>query len=142
MSFRKPVTKKEFAREVFVGVLAVACLFAIFLFVALQKSTGRSLSPLAYLWPESFDKADERIPVVVFRNDQVREKALSEVPFADWNRKRNKLANKTEQPGKLDSADVQKNLKLASNENTKRDQSAVNQKGGPGKIGTTWTRFL
>jgi hypothetical protein len=71
-------TKKEFAREIFLGSLAVVCLFAIFLFVAIQQATGRSLSPLAYLWPTEKNIAEDGIPVVVFKTEKDRQEALSQ----------------------------------------------------------------
>lgn len=65
---------REFAREVFVGVGVLTCLFAIFLFVSLQKATGKNLSPLAYLWNDP--PTEPRKPVVVFRTEQDRREAL------------------------------------------------------------------
>ena len=78
MRLNHQVTKKEFAREIFVGGMAVVCLFAIFLFVAIQKATGRSLSPLAYLWPEEKNTAGDAIPVVVFKTEKDRQEAKSQ----------------------------------------------------------------
>lgn len=78
MSLSNQVTKKEFAREILIGSLAVSCLFAILLFVAIQRATGRSLSPLAYLFNTADD--DMPIPVPVFQKDQDRQDALMESP--------------------------------------------------------------
>ncbi|MEE2642297.1 MAG: hypothetical protein VX768_16825 [Planctomycetota bacterium] len=76
MRFKEKVTKREFAREIFFGGGTVVCLLAIFLFVAIQKSTGRSLSPLAYLWPGQGE--DAGIPVVVFKSEKERQAARSD----------------------------------------------------------------
>lgn len=88
MTIRPPVTNKEFAREVFIGTTIVVCLFAIFLFVAIQNSTGRSLSPLAYLWPDK-EEQDESKPVEVFGTDEDRRQAMQELqeqyPFQEMN---------------------------------------------------------
>lgn len=77
MRLQKKVSKKEFAQEILVGSIALACLFAIFLFVAIQKSTGKNLSPLAYLWPQEKEDATGIPPAGMPQVHSLTEKKLA-----------------------------------------------------------------
>ena len=71
MSLQRIQTNKEFSRDIILGMITLVSLSGILIFVAVQRFTGRSLSPLAYLYSQSEDES-KSVPVTVFATEKDR----------------------------------------------------------------------
>ena len=71
MSLQRIQTNKEFSRDIILGMITLVSLSGILIFVAVQRFTGRSLSPLAYLYSEP-ENESKSVPVTVFANEKDR----------------------------------------------------------------------
>lgn len=71
MSLQRIQTNKEFSRDVVVGIVTIVSLLGILIFVAVERFTGRSISPLSYLYAKS-DKKSKSTPVKVFATEADR----------------------------------------------------------------------
>ena len=116
MSLQRIQTNKEFSRDVVVGVVTIVSLFGILLFVAVERFTGRSISPLSYLYAKP-DKKSKSRPVKVFASEADRlaaRAATKNQPSFDLVAKKLKQITESLKKNSNDSQD--ESVQLASHE--------------------------
>lgn len=125
MSLQRIQTNKEFSRDIVVGMITIVSLFGILVFVAVQRFTGRSLSPLAYLYSDA-DKESKSVPVKVFATEEDRLAArasMKQPSFDDIAKKINQITGSFSNK----NASEAKPIQLAAFQSNVAEQASENK---------------